>query len=330
MAKSNLVLPNFDPSTLLERIADIDPGAITMSLEDGLATKLFRVKEGWNKRYDAAMFLLGYSWVEYPSGADPILRREIPFRHPDYPNFYCKKVRLGGQFYKGQESTGENLPEWKRADETTKYKDLLIDCEFGPLPYVVADDDEITTDTGVREEWERFTRVSYKPATDVLSVEGAAFKYHGGDADGVEVSGSLAIPERKADLKLRWCYVPQEWTHNGERPVKLQSKTGFVNETEFMGYPAGTLLYDSYEIERVDPPFRTNNWSPFRCNHIDLFFKFFDPERGDPNSIRGHNLMPYRADGKYYPIKSVNADPAKEAYRYESYDFRGLFSHWSI
>lgn len=342
MASLLIKVPNFDQDTLLEAVGDIDPGPVTMSLEDASAPKVFRVVDGWPNRYDAALFMLGCNWVEYPSGGDPILRREIPFRHPDYPNFYCKKVTLMGQFYQGKNEIPGNEPEWKRPNAVSKYKDLLINADFGPLPYDVKTDDEITTESGVRQEWKRYTRVLGEPAIDVLTVEGNAYKWAEGSGTGGQPSSgtaidarfSFAIPERKADITVMWYYVPQEWTHDMDNsealPTKLQANVGTVNSAVFFNNPAGTLLFDSYDVQPVYPPFQTTDWSVYKCNHITMRFKFFDPEKGVVSSYRGHNLLPYRTDGGdakyYYAVANVTGGQPI----YASYDFTELFSHWSV
>jgi hypothetical protein len=225
----------------------------------------------------------------------------------------------------------------------SKYKDLLINADFGPLPYDVKTDDEITTDAGVREEWERYVRIIGEPAIDVLSYEGSAFKW----AEGSGVNGepatdaklpatfSFSVPERKADITLMWYYVPQEWTHLAGKalPFKLQTYIGTVNDTEFLGNAAGTLLFDSYDVQPVYPPFQTTDWSVYKCNHITMKFKFFDPEKGVASSYRGHNLLPYRAENgnaKYYYAVTNVTSPITAYPIYASYEFRNLFSHVSV
>jgi hypothetical protein len=88
------------------------------------------------------------------------------------------------------------------------------------------------------------------------------------------------------------------------RPAKLDACVGRVNsDAMFDGeFPAGTLLMHPYQVEFLNPPVASGDASdPLRAVNLAIPFSYFEPPKGvGASAYHGHNLMPFRADGKFY------------------------------
>jgi hypothetical protein len=326
----NIQLPDFSIQELIEKVADQSPGTVSISLDGAESNVVYQLP--YEKRYDATVFILGAAWVDYISGGGAVLRRLIPLRHPSYPNLYARKLSYTGKKFIGKETTGENLPEWKRQDETSMYSIADFNVEFSPLYFKVYTDDEVyNPDTGEYEEWERFCRLYYQPAPDLITIENGSFLWAEGPKTGQATPANISYPERKADITLKWLFVPQEYTHNADGvPVKIEACIGKLNNATTFGRAAGTLLLDSVEFEPVTIPLVTDDWQAYFANHVTLKFKFFDPPNGDPgSSIRGHNLLPDRgADNTWSYYYATNDGTMTGKPLYDSTDFYEMFRYW--
>lgn len=88
---------------------------------------------------------------------------------------------------------------------------------------------------------------------------------------------------------------------------------GSVNLVEFMGCPAGTLLYEVPEIIirplPIPPQLMGIVGESIQLQYdIKFHFEYFDPPIGSGVTKRGHNNMPWAADGLWYPVQASGKD----------------------
>lgn len=336
-------LPSYSVDYLKELVGSYEPNSTTITPEDALSPISYLVNtEDYDDRYNFEMWSVGYSYVDYnvdPSTGLKVarLRREIPLHHPRYPNLYARKATTQGIQFAGKEYRNAD-PEWKIQSETARYKKAIANVEFAPVTFDVYSDSEIfNLDTGVYEEWTRYCRRVRTPTSDALTLEEGLMRWAEGDNVGQEVRTVIPFPERKADIGLEWLQVPEEWTHDSSgAPVKIESRLGCVNDSVFMGYPAGTLLFDSYSMVRFPIPLQTTDWQGYNANHITFIFKYFNPSNGVAlSTYKGHNLLVVRSVDannntflKYY-LATSNGNPTTGRKLFQETDFKQLFSYWN-
>lgn len=166
--------------------------------------------------------------------------------------------------------------------------------------------------------------------------------------------GTAGTVLARGKLTLTWHQLPYTAVYDSNNfPSQLyllsdnKPRTGTVNDGVFFGCKAGTLLYTGVDIEHIDLPFPlglidqpNSEDTPFFCN-VHMHFDHFDPIPGNKKSAdggglideRGHNLMPWAADLRFYPVQSVGYTlPAPDGlvgnglYPFNSSTFDDLFT----
>lgn len=334
-------LPYYSVDNLMELVGSYEPNSTTITPEDASSPISYLVDTGtYSDRYNFELWTVGYSYVDYTVDSLGVttatLRREIPLHHPRFANLYARKVTTQGIQFAGKEFRNAD-PEWKIQSQTARYRKVIGNVEFAPVTFDVYSDSEIGSSGGVAQEWLRYCRRFRTPTSDALTLEEGMMKWAEGPNAGLEVKTVIPFPERKADIGLEWLQVPEEWTHDSSlAPIKIESRLGCVNDATFMGYPAGTLLFDSCLMNRFAIPLQTSDWQPYYANHITLIFKYFNPTNGVAlSTYKGHNLLVVRsvdADNntylKYY-LATSNANPTTGRRLFQETDFRQIFSYWN-
>lgn len=224
------------------------------------------------------------------------------------------------------------------------------------INYYPPNADFTVTVKDVWPEWERFTFTQPEPKFETLSAQQGS--YHFWTPPGplavaglgpITQVGQIKIPYPSTKLAVTWFNVPYRFT-TGEgvygNKGDLVNKTVFeyaaytVNQYEFLGKPAGTLLFEGVQISEPQVrPFPSVYEEPpgsgkyayeniFTCD-ITMFFLHRDPkaeidyaglgyEPGGTintynNVYAGHNLLPDARIGKYYAgVYTQALDGAKQ------------------
>lgn len=271
--------------------------------------------------------LLGYSWRDpttlIPMTVPATLRRVLPFQHPYWQQLYCTKVVK----FEGLSPDGKIIGIDGPFQE---YKIVYLTLQFSRPPYALLSDAEIPADpdTGVKEEWLRYTTRVWSPGVEILAREGQTFVYTSGTgptslSPAATFPGSVGQPVTKQKLTMTWHQLPEAAVYDSNGfPKNLfydfftgDRLVSTVNMAAFYGCDIGTLLYIIPNIEPhplqlppalMDLPFDET----FQLQYnVILNLLFFDPPQGTgvAANTRGHNNAPW-ADGFWYPIASVQGN----------------------
>jgi hypothetical protein len=212
--------------------------------------------------------------------------------------------------------------------------DEYLDFRFPPL---------VIDGQAYRQEYLRYCERLPTIAGDILTVESGTFKWaEGGAAPAPTVGALLQTPVGQpltvGDFALIWRQVPLYglFSPTTYRADNLVAAENTVNKVDFLGYPAGTLLFAGATFSWNEAPYPTGALEqttlstapsspeqPFPSLTVDvnLVFKFKDPPPGA--STRGWNLQPWRGDMKWY-LATIDGT-AGGTPMLPTYDFRKLF-----
>lgn len=349
----------FDFANWLERVAVEGPCGADTFTRDGTQAALCGMVL-WSQLEALVYGALGYSWIDAPQVAAttlspgattyaPIvsayqLRRVLPANHPRYRGLVCTSV--SAQPFRPTATTYAPYRGFPVAPgpAIAEYAYAYVTLTFGQVKYQLYTD-ELMQIFG-KQEYERYTYVEPEPVLEVLGSGADILKFAAGPYSGQEFQGGPAAYLPKQRLRYHWIDVPSAWLFNGEVPVNVKAGYGKVNQTDFLGFPAGTLLLQGATFEkRLLPLIPATATRPFS---YDVVFDFleFDPTRGTttapttttlppgttaaptttpaPWSIRGHNLAP-GADRYWWPVTDTGSLGGRTLL--EPYEFRRLFRH---
>ena len=294
------------------------------------------------ERYKAAeRFILGYPWVD----SDFQLRREVPVFHPDKTQLYAKAI-TSTTFHapNGKATTG-----FAHALPFATYELAEIEMEFADVKYDVLRDEDMDTlgyvdGDGYYLEYLRYVERRSKPYSELISIDGGQMLAVAPSIATLNQTTFFSAPHvlarlQKSMFTLTWHEVPREFVEDDDgRQTKLEAIQKTINETEFMGYPAGTLLCE--EVDSVPSPSSIASdalASQKFMLDITFTFKYFEPLRGDTSvDVHGWNLLPApRASGAagdtmtawilYTHNGATIAAGGKPLY--QSTEFRDAFKH---
>jgi hypothetical protein len=124
----------------------------------------------------------------------------------------------------------------------------------------------------------------------------------------------------KFGLRVTWLNVPTEYVSSSAGglgsdfyvfPSNIIGCLGHVNDATWLdGIPAGCAFLEAVGINEKNAPIASNDTaSPLKYCDIMLDLSYFNPQKGVVgSSFRGHNLMPWRGDGKWYYAERDNGD----------------------
>ena len=203
-------------------------------------------------------------------------------------------------------------------------------------------------------EWDRFTFTKIEPRSEYLTAEKNTFFFYDPTVDKLKsinghvptIPGNIKIPYPSQSITVQWFNVPYsyitgEFAYDAEgkltttTPIQIGLNT--VNQYEFLGKKAGTLLFEGVKVVSIGTrPFPEYGEYPvgsgkytfrfIRVCDLELTFVYRDPPAGvkyesllkgkwpykDPipagqggilqgnNVLAGHNLLPNARNGKYY------------------------------
>lgn len=263
----------------------------------------------------------------------------VEFRHPignpDEPFLDENGVEVAGQYLpKVSGIAGAKYGP----SMTGKYGWAAVAVQFRHYRWSVFVDGDTAWDPATDFEWRRMvvdTRCD--PKLDLIETSGTdTGKLYWAETDaggslsptagpgppGTSTDGSVYIRKQITGYEICWRAVEQQFL-TGQYPTdiekgillphyrRLDYYLGTVNSTEFMGLPAGTLMFTGYKV--VPYPFvgvRTNyDWGLIGCD-VFLSFEKLDPPRpanlldhtgaaiGTPK--RGWQTFPYRPNPNGY------------------------------
>lgn len=293
---------NLTPWVPTQQYVGKSGSAVSGSFEIGRSTWT----EQWMCNFDDLQMLieniLGYATVNGPNASDGVLERNLPAFSATFP--YMRATSI---------SQIEAMAPTGQGDfQEAKFKRWKITIQFETLPYDVETDADVlsisTSNTDFPPESLRFVVWNRQPASEFARTPYNAFRYPLPVTPVVPLPGTngQAILLTKYRITGTWMQVPTDWISNdgGYTFKNLDAATGTVNAKEFMGYPAGTMLFESYEpTPRVMPVLPTSIGvnDPFyipRCYDVQLKWLYFDPKPyykpggvDDASTPRGHNLV---------------------------------------
>ncbi len=318
-----------------EAVAGFAPGGgDVFSLENSEAVSVGYIP--YNMRGSFVRDVLGISYTE----TNVILgiyqlHRLAALYHPVYTWMQCHSVHFS---YFQPDGSELKLPSQKPgyAFDYAKYQHCQVTLRFKQLPWDYLTDADVSGSG--RGEWMRFT---YDPDRtgnlDILSqTSGNPLKYAETGPTGPSVGSSfpsqVGLPVYKENFNFMWMYVPKDYiisavsgSISGYGAFKIIQRLGTVNDATFLGYPAGTLLFAGVKFDRFQWPYKTVGLSAYGYN-VTFNFQSFDPTKGNGfSSFRGHNLLPYSGDGKWY-YATVDGSTGGTPFLRSS-DYTKLFEH---
>jgi len=259
------------------------------------------------KLRSALTFVLGYSYAD--AGTPYKLHRVNPVEHP----IWGYQMRASSvQFTRfnpvgNPENTPDNEPH--RTSQITgaagviqryaSYGQCWMTVRFNQRPYFLYEDDEPEF-IALGSELYRYVERTEEPSLEVLmSDSGGVMFWAETNTDGPTVGshfpGQIGELIQKKTINLLWREVAMSFTHDSDgNPTKIESCVGRVNSTEFLGYPAGTLLFQPPKFDKRMYPFYSDDGRAFYHN-ILIQLSHFDPPPGAASPLaRGHQLFPWR------------------------------------
>jgi hypothetical protein len=354
----------FDVATMLREVIDSQSSAsASFGPEDATVTVPYIVDVEqlpqdslswiWN---DIVCVCLGY-----PRADGKVLRREPPVRHPLFPSLYATRILnmrgAGPMDYFWSE--GSEPPPPSPAPPVTpetviqfenlllfdpkqvgwwKFKRILFEVEY-TLPAW-----DIRTDEETEFEYLRNCVIETESDLESYEFQAGSFRFVDlFDAQGKPrpfASTTAAVLSKKT-YRVTWRDVPSGFLmpENKFFPDKFDRAVGRVNDAEFLGCAAGTLLCKPIRIARKKRPVFITEATGTRTPTVvyDCWFEFshFDPPRpaGATNDVRGHNLFPARTDETIDSIEwhfATNTGQLTGQRLFRSFDFASLFTHWSL
>lgn len=266
------------------------------------------------------------------------IQRTLPAQHPFMKNMYCASIDVEGEAPFGQDQFNSGVANWKRW-RTKVY--------WETPPYAVLSDNQIIVYAGSNapETFRYFTLVNYQANSQVYQRRQGTFSY---SSQAPGLSGNLVqIPESggasqvvtKISEEYLWVQVPDNGLFSGGfpgAPANILAAIGCVNNSTFLGRPAGTMLFDNWHpVARTYPAEPIDlNLQPFqvpRCWDVQLRFIYFNPPSGMPNGTTaggqfGHNLVPHPNNGLWYLAYQTGQTESVSTYwRYQPANFNTIF-----
>src|ERR1700731_1600123 len=253
--------------------------------------------------------LCGYATVP----GDGTLRRVLPFQHPNFKQLYVDEeqgisdvhvIPFGG-------ANATKLDNGPGQAPYLVFRWAILTLVFTERRYAVTPDGG-GPGLGLNvPEYQRFMEPIDKGSAEFIQLNSGRYQFDPADptVQNAKLTGAnaafttgLAITDAKDMLTFVWHLVPWNYIHNANGILtNILAGLNTVNNAPFLGLPAGTLLFDSHDLERksypVDPfnpvifPNKqdvTNSWA----TNVTLIFKYRNPPTAAGAVQLGHNLAP--------------------------------------
>lgn len=299
----------------------------------------------WGRQRAAARFFLGYSYAD--TAAPWRLHREPPAAHPRWPNLYAHGISFRGWSPKSNSvnANGEPFEESEFDDgQWTSHFELAVTTvrfrSFGRTRFLPDDHEAITTPG---DEYKRYTSFTTAPSIEALSSDGASqLTFAEGvipllGPTGKAFPAPITTLLSKTRYVLQWLHLPHEFLSTDPEilvPTRILNCVGKVNSTGFLGFRAGELLMEPPTFEPVlFPVCAEDSFELITGWNAAIPLQYFSPEKGVANDppgtspYYGHNLMPWRIDGKFY--HATRDGTAAGRTLLPSADFNDIWKHVS-
>ena len=340
-----------------EFVSELSPSASGFAMEGGRATLQLWVAAG--ELEDAITDLLG----DVESSGTGGLVRTLPKAHPRFPWMFASRIsNIQGRKWTGKEPSEAEL-EAPPLGHYAEYDRYLLSVDFEPRMYAVLSDEAIPTESvtwytengEVRsydrpQEWLRFAWGQMVWQPELITAQRGQMVFRTSDATepspphrtAFQSFPRMTLP--KALVKFHWYQVPLGWV-DSENSWIVRG-IGKINQLDWNGYPAGSLLFTGLGTRPYTPPVPTLDlfegvYSAEKLCDVEFNFEYTNRSNGgatptisNPNWIAaGHNLLPWLYDRKFYyatarPLGADAADtePSKWVPTYESFPFQLLFT----
>ena len=300
--------------------------------------------------------------TEIVGSAEPMgdgrIDRVLPLAHPQYPWLFAESVSVSGVAFDSKVAADPTL-EAPSIPGYAKYQMYKLDIKFTGRPYAILSNDSIgqlgtvwyddageSRQNNYAQEWQRFMEYDDNPSAEYIRADQGQYKFQClGAADAqnpnnATVPGQVKIIQRKSTIKMRWHQVPLEFVDTDSDEIFLYDCLGHINQADWYGFKAGTLLFQAISYTRyvpVNPGF--DPWvgpsivSAKKLVDIEMTFLRYEPitdPRYPPppvignNVAGGHNLLPWLANGgrgSFYVEHTITKQSV-----YPSYPFELLFT----
>lgn len=311
--------------------------------------------------------ILGTTRID-PGGLGKKLNRRMPKASPLCPWMYAERISemVGlGQMAKSTVSQPLGVPAW---DEAAFYETYEFTIEYQQRPYALAEDAETddtqtvtwtkpdgsSTTPNYANEWLRYVDVERIPAGEYITAQVGQYVWDvpgnaklDGNAAG---SGQARLFLLKEAVKITWFEVPYEYVHassftNAAGTSYISQGLGHVNQFDWFGFDAGTLLFIGVNINRYTPPAPAQRYQSGttifdnrKLCDIQFLFTYANPERSEAPSAAananviqaGHNLLPWAHTGGHYFCKTIDVDGfafASDRPLFPSFPYELLFTN---
>lgn len=326
-----------------ELVGDSGPSSANATLEAQESTRVGYVPA--HKMRSAMRFFLGYAQADasYPWR----LRREQPHWDAELPWLFAHSVSFSPIVTEANSDNPNNSPYRNtpfavEGNRYANYKWRICTVKYRAFRCLFLPDSSIST---ASDEYKRNVQTTCAARIELLSADGggSTLKYAETGPSGPGISPLVPFPAPvgvllpKASVTLEWLNVDRAYLSANEYvfyPEKLFARMGTVNNAEFMGFPAGTLLMQPPEFIENPWPVASDTsadveYDVLRSVTVRFHFDYFDPEQGATSPLtRGHNTFPWRANGKFFLCTRDGSTSLDKAFlRYT--DFSKLFTHVS-
>lgn len=289
----------------------------------------------WAAENDFAISALGYHYVDETYPDNPILKRIPPMRHPTRPNLYANRIITSKPIKfvgKSQYQTEPDPLNTSQIIQESQYKYSLVTVSFETLPYRVRPKNG---SQNVTRQYDWYTYTTFEPGEETIEVPFGSLKFAEGPPSTGEVKqsfqGTVGLTLPKTLLKMTWYKVPEAWVRdvaNDGPPTNILKHVGKVNASDFLGYPAGTLLLQPPTIVTYSSEVSYSGAAPENYYDVTFNMLYFNPQTGVESPItRGHNTVPWFQDRLFY-YATVDGEPDGRPL-YPNAEFDDLFRHWS-
>jgi hypothetical protein len=224
----------------------------------------------WDDLDLALSRLLGYSYRDTTQGTPGVLRRKLPWQHPQFNQLWVKNIAsVKGIRLEGKSSVSVLIAGGGTGDSGdanlgpySEFHLCQLTLNFWRPPYAVRSDRDITfpvldpqtgnpTGNTLAHEWLRYTDRNWTIATQMLTREGSQFVWS--PNQGLQMTpfqGSVGQKVTKLKLSRRWYQIPEaclfssqdDFTTSGFPTNLLLTQTGGTNPITGYRLPVGSPI----------------------------------------------------------------------------------------
>jgi len=289
--------------------------------------------------------LLG--WTEYNVG-DGSLNRTPPLAHPERQNLFVVAVGIKPIVNEPQADSGPSDPagelEAPALPVSVVWQSYRFELTFGNLPYAVLPNSKIQPqqhgsyfddagDTVMYDyfpEWLRYVDEKFMPRNEILKWKYGEVVYRSSATppNGRKYPGQARMPMPNDDLVLVWYQVPRRYISSANSFLRKYKNR--VNQKDFLGYPPGALLYETFTIDQYTAPWQQVD--PTWGTGIQAAAKFVDVGLKMVLTLRDAASPPTAPTNQNYIMGGWNLepDPGTKRFYYVSTKSGGVPNFLSI